>query len=140
MKRTIQSEDLTKTVICTLEEPVTEVARILRDTRARHLLVLDDNKCPQGIISTTDINNRVVAEEKDPKNLKAQDIMTTSIHCVQMDTEVADVLATMSEHNLSSLPVVDDKKSLLGMIDFSSALQALSQFEKEVKDVAGSTD
>jgi len=48
---------LTDVVFCSENDTVLEVARILRDTRARHLIVTDSKKKPLGIISTVDINN-----------------------------------------------------------------------------------
>ena len=72
---------------CTLIEPfyckeddsVVEVAKKLRGTTIRQIFVVDEKTYPVGLISTTDINNRVVAEGKDPKKMKAKEIMSKTI-------------------------------------------------------------
>ncbi|MBI2052283.1 MAG: CBS domain-containing protein [Candidatus Sungbacteria bacterium] len=109
-----------------------EVAKILRDTQSRHLIVLDNQEKPHGIISVVDINNRVVAAEKNPAALKAKDIMTKNILVVPCTIELAEALQKMSEKNISSLPVVDEKNKLLGVLEFPKALKSLCEFEKKI--------
>ena len=57
----INKGHLTDAVICRENDDVLEVSRILRDTQRRHIIVLDKNDGPIGVISTMDINNRVLA-------------------------------------------------------------------------------
>ena len=89
---------------CTLIEPffcnegdtVIEVAKKLRTSTLRQLFVVENNQ-PVGVISTTDINNRVVAEGKDPHNLQAKDIMSKPIELFQITDNVIEVYKKMKE-------------------------------------------
>ena len=134
MMRKIQFEDLTETIVCRENDTAMEVARILRDTNARHLIVLADENKPSGIISTTDINNRIVAEGKDIIKTKAKDFMTKDIVRISKSSELADAIVKMSERNISSLPVIDENSQLVGVLEFTNALRALNKYEKQLKE------
>lgn len=48
--------------------------------------------------------------------LTASDIMTTQIHTVHQDTEIAALAKMFVEHKVNAMPVVDDNGSLVGMV------------------------
>ena len=66
---------LLKALNCDIDEDIVNVAKILKQNKQRRIIVIDNNQVPLGIISTTDMNNKVVAENKDLQKLKAKDIM-----------------------------------------------------------------
>jgi signal-transduction protein with cAMP-binding, CBS, and nucleotidyltransferase domain len=119
----IQKEQLTDAVICRENDDVLEVSRILRDTQTRHLIVLNAQDQPVGIISTVDLNNRVLAEEKDPKQTKAKDIMTKGIEVISIENDTYErafeIMATIGTY---SIPVTREGK-LLGILEFNTALK-----------------
>ncbi len=127
----LEFEHLSEIVICNHKDNVVKVARILRDTNSRHLLVLNDKKQPVGVISTVDVNNRVVAEEKNPVQLTAADIMTKGIVTVPATVSLPEAVEQMAKKNVSFLPVVDNKGSLLGVLEFSNVLKAMAKIEKD---------
>jgi CBS domain-containing protein len=48
--------------------------------------------------------------------LTARDIMTTEIHTVHQDTEIAALAKMFVEHNVNAMPVVNDVGELVGMV------------------------
>jgi len=54
-KKAIQKENLHDAVVCKLEDSVLEVSRIMRDTQARHLIVVDSDLKPVGLISAFEL-------------------------------------------------------------------------------------
>lgn len=118
----IKPEHMTDAVVCRFDESVLEVSRILRDTQRRHLIVLDEKDKPVGIISTVDINNRVVAEGKEPRNLKAQEIMTKNINYVSVEDTYEKAFQAMAKLGTNSIPVTRGGK-LLGMLEFMMAFR-----------------
>lgn len=118
----MKREHLTDAVICRENEDALEVAKILRDTQRRHLIVLDSKDKPVGVISTVDINNRVVAEEKDPKKTKAKDIMTKNIAIASIEDSYDKAYQTMAKLGTNSIPVIKDGK-LVGMLEFMAAFR-----------------
>ncbi len=118
----MKTEHLTDAVVCRMEDSVLEVSRILRDTQRRHLIVLDSNDKPVGVISAVDINNRVVAEEKDAKQLSARDIMTKNIRIVSVEDSYEKAYELMANLGTNSIPVTRDGK-LIGMLEFMRAFR-----------------
>ena len=109
-------------IICRQHDTAVEVSRILRDTQRRHLLVLNDKDEPIGIISSVDINNRVVAEQRDARLLLAIDIMTPNVKTISVDDSYENASALMTELGTYSLPVVRNGK-LVGLLEFMTALR-----------------
>jgi len=126
----IDKNKLMDAVTCKDDDNILEVSRILRDTQTRHLIVVDENRMPAGIISSVDINNRVVAEEKNTKETKAEEIMTKPIEFVDVNSSYDDAYKKMLEVGTYSLPVTENGK-LIGLVDFNLLF-------KKCKDVAES--
>ena len=103
---------------CTLIEPFTckqtdsvvAIAKKLREISLHHIFVIDEAGYPQGIISMTDVNNRVVAEGKDANKMQAKDIMTAPIDVADIDDDIEQWHATMTEKNHVMEAVVENGK------------------------------
>ncbi|MEK6901813.1 MAG: CBS domain-containing protein [Nanoarchaeota archaeon] len=108
---------------CTLIEPfycgendsVIDVAKKLRTSTLRQLFVVNEQKYPVGVISTTDINNRVVAEGKDPHSLQAKDIMSKPIEVYDIHMDATDVYREMRDRKRLMCAVVD-RETFMGMV------------------------
>ena len=116
---------------CTLLNPmsckegmnIVEVARILRDRRQRRIIVVNENNEPIGIISTTDINNRVVAENKNANNLKAKDVMTKPIYLVcDVNENLSDIFEKMIERESFFCPVTKEGR-LYGVLTYGELIK-----------------
>lgn len=110
-------------VKCEVNMPISEVAKIIRDKKVRHVYVVENNNLV-GVVGGIDINNKVVAEGKDPKHVKANDIMNE----VQSVTESQDVeyaYVIMRNFNTFTCPVVDDNKHLIGYYKFAEVCEAI---------------
>lgn len=106
---------------CLESDKVVEVAKKLRKTTLRHIFVVDNNHAPTGIISVLDINNRVVAESKDPAIATAKDIMSKPSHLVHLEDD-ADKLSRQMLHKGHVMnPVVKDSK-IVGIITLNQLL------------------
>src|SRR3989344_6985146 len=121
----IKKEMLVDAVICNKNDTALEVSKILRDTQSRHLIVVDEKIKPIGIISTVDLNNRVMAEEKNPKKLKAEEIMTKPILSIDINATPDEAYEKMIERGTFSIPVVE-KAKLVGVLEFNSALKEIA--------------
>ena len=122
----IEKEKLNDAVICKEDDSVLEVARIMRDTQTRHIIVIDKNLKPSGIISAFDINNRVVAEEKNAKEIKAEDIMTKPIQSIDIDIDYNEAYQKMIDLGIYTIPVTD-KGKLVGILDFNFLFKKLCE-------------
>ena len=128
----MEKEKLNDVVICRGDDTILEVSRILRDTKQRHLIVVDNENEPQGIISTVDINNRVVAEEKNINEVKAEGIMTKPIATIEISASYEDAYQKMIEKGLYSIPVTENKR-LIGLLDFNQLFMKAQEHVKNEK-------
>ncbi|HLD05053.1 MAG TPA: CBS domain-containing protein [Candidatus Nanoarchaeia archaeon] len=116
---------LIKPLSCTAETPLPEVARILREYQQRRILVVDTNESPIGIISTTDMNNRVIAENKDAAKLAAQDVMTQPLHLVcDLNDDLNEVYHKMIQKTSYYCPVTQNGK-LYGILTYGEMVRCL---------------
>ncbi len=122
----IEKEKLDDAVICKKDDSALEVSRIMRDTQTRHIIVVDNGLQPLGIISAFDINNRVVAEEKDAKNIKAEGIMTKPIESIDIKIGYDEAYKKMIELGVYTIPVID-KGKLVGILDFNFLFKKLCE-------------
>jgi len=125
----IEKENIIDAVVCKGNETVLEVSQILRDTQRRHIIVINDMDKPIGLISTVDLNNRVIAEGKNPNETLAENIMTPDIKYVSLDSSYQEAFDVMAELGTFSIPVVEDEK-IIGLLEFNTAFR----IKKEEKD------
>jgi CBS domain-containing protein len=97
---------------CSSKEDTTvlDLAKQLRDGRCKHLIVVDSKNFPIGVVSSTDIVNKVVAEDKIPHEKKAKNIMTKDIYYCDINDALSDVYYALVKRNVFFCPVTENKK------------------------------
>jgi signal-transduction protein with cAMP-binding, CBS, and nucleotidyltransferase domain len=103
---------------CTENDSIVEVAKLLKEAHARHVYVVNKDQNLKGIISSVDIANKVVAEGKDPKTLKASDVMNSPVDAVELNQETEFALKIMMSRNTFHCPVLDCGK-LVGTVSYN---------------------
>ena len=118
-------------VTCSQEISLLKCIKKMRYERVDTLLVVDRNKKLNGIIT-----GKMIQKEKDHyKSVK--DIMEQPKAVTFPNKSIVDILKEVTEKNLSSLPVIDEKGILKGLITKSSLVTTLSQqFEVEPTDLS----
>ena len=93
-------------------------ALTLMRRRNIHSLVVSpaDEKNMYGIITSTDIRDKIISEERDTATTRAAEIMTVPVLSARAEWTLKDCSKKMQEHNIHHLPVVDDEGTLVGMI------------------------
>ena len=123
-------------------ESVVNIAKLMSNTKSSYCLVMKSDKVI-GIITEKDIVRRVVAAEKDPKQLKAMDIMSAPIIAVTSDTLLEDAVMLMAKNNIRKLAVLDNQDKLVGVITveaLAKELAALLKFENMLLNALAVSD
>ena len=110
---------------CKEDESLVEVAKKLKESIQRHIYTVDEDDYPIGIISTTDMNNRVVARGKDPNRLKAKDIMTKNIEVYDIDEDAIKVFNDMKQNRRMAVAVVKNRR-FEGILSFNMLLNHIT--------------
>jgi predicted transcriptional regulator len=111
---------------CREEESVVDVAKKLKIITLRHIFVVNKEDYPVGIISVSDINNRVVAENKDASKLKAKDIMSHPIKVCDYEEDINGFLEKLMKDKHVMAPVVREKK-MIGVVTINQLLKCQSK-------------
>ena len=109
---------------CKKTDSVTHVAKKLRDITLKHVFVVDEHDHPVGIISMTDINNRVVAEGLDPKMLKAENIMSKPIDLFDLNDDIE-----------SSCKKMIGKKHVMGAVTDNGKMKGIITVHQLIKNL-----
>jgi CBS domain-containing protein len=67
-----------------------------------------------GMLTARDIALRVAAEGRDPGRTAVEDVMSLGVLICFEDQQVKEALATMARMHVSSLPVLNRKRDLVG--------------------------
>lgn len=100
---------------CNEDDNLVDVAKQLREITLRHIFVVDNNNYPTGIISVIDMNNRVIAEGRDPNELMAKDIMSKLEHIADLEDDVKEFLEKTAPKNIVLSPVIKDNQ-MIGIV------------------------
>src|ERR1700732_5102817 len=82
------------------ETTVHEAARYLRDHQVRSVGVLDAAGYLSGVISQSDISDKVAAENKCPAWMRVSEIMSQDLLMVQPDFPLDECLRLMERHRV----------------------------------------
>jgi CBS domain-containing protein len=114
---------------------VHDAARYLRDHKVRSVGVLDAEGRLAGVISQSDISDKVAAENKCPAWMRVGEVMTRDLLIVQPDFPLDECLRLMEKHGVFHLLVAKDSGRFLGMISVADLLQVIAQDHKARADM-----
>lgn len=119
-------------------DPDEKVLAALSKMRRRYLNSLIVNKSSDnpeyGIITSTDICDKIVAQDRDPSKIKIREIMTSPLISIGPNQSIFECAQLMSEHHIHHLPVMDEDQNVIGMIsatDFLVVAEALGHGEED---------
>jgi CBS domain-containing protein len=116
------------------ETTVHEAARYLRDHQVRSVGVLGGGKLA-GVISQSDISDKVAAENKCPAWMRVSEIMTRDLLVVHPEIPLEECLRLMEKHGVFHLLVQEESGRFLGMISVADLLQVIASDHKARADL-----
>lgn len=107
-------------------DPDESVYTALEKMRHRYISSLIVNKSdtnPEyGIITSIDIVDKIVAQQRDPSKTKVREIMNSPIITVETKMLLPECAAKMKEARIHHLPVVNENGVIVGMISSTDFL------------------
>jgi CBS domain-containing protein len=114
---------------------VHDAARYMREHKVRSVGVLDGPGRLVGVVSQSDISDKVAAENKCPAWMRVSEIMTRDLLVVQPDVPLDDCLRLMEKHGVFHLLVAEVSGRYLGMISVADLLQIIASDHKARADM-----
>ena len=120
----IKAEDIMieNPITCSEDLSIFKCIEKMRSYKVDSLMVIDNkSKKLRGIVKGKQI--RLI----DDKSIKVSSILDDNYTYVSPDDTIIDVLKSVNENNISTIPVLNDNGSLIGLITESSLVTTLSQ-------------
>ena len=119
----------------TEETSVMQAAQYLREKQVRSVGVVDGAGKLTGVISQSDISDKVAAENKNPESMKASEIMSRNLLTVTPEMSFEGSLRAMEQNGVYHLLVLDEENRFQGMLSVSDLLKVMAADNKERADM-----
>jgi CBS domain-containing protein len=113
-----------------------ELVTILRDKRIGAVIVSNDGRHIEGILSERDVVHRLA--DRGPALLEhtVASIMVKPVITCGVEDTVAEIMGKMTQRRFRHMPVVDDQGLLCGMISIGDVVKArLDEIESEAESL-----
>jgi CBS domain-containing protein len=119
---------------CTPETPLREVAAMMLRCDCGEIPVVDTQESmrPIGVITDRDITIRVVAEGRNPLDMKTSHCMTQPCITVAQDASIMDCIKLLEDHQIRRIPVVDEKGRCCGIVSQADIARRIDDHAAEV--------
>lgn len=110
---------------------VADALALMRRRYIHSLVVSKSEDNPDfGIVTSTDICDKIIAADRHPGKTKVKEIMTSPLITARQDWDLRQCSLMMKEHHIHHVPVANEKGELVGMIsatDFLVAAEAIGR-------------
>ena len=111
---------------------LTDAVARLRDEGIGALVVSADGRRIDGIVSERDVVRALAAHGASALGRTVASVMSTEVVTCHADDSVEQLMASMTEKRFRHLPVVDEERTLGGIISIGDVVKArLAQLEHE---------
>ena len=104
-------------------QTVFEAIQLMAIRRVGALVVIDDERL-SGIVSERDYAREVILKGRSSKDTPVQDIMSSEVISVTLDSRIEESMALMTEHRIRHLPVLDQGR-IAGVISIGDLVKEI---------------
>lgn len=127
---------------CTPNTTLDDVAKMMAQNDCGEIPVIDPADQIIGVVTDRDIVCRVVADGKNPMAYTAETCMSDPVVTVRDDATLEEVVETMERHQIRRVPVVDERRSCVGIISqadvsWTGAPREVAKLVREVSRETG---
>lgn len=112
-------------IVISPSAPISEASYLMMREEIGSLVVVDSDNFPIGIITDRDMVVSVIAEGSNPEEVVVEEVMTKDIVYVEEDTDIMDILSTLSEYSIRRIPVTNNGK-LSGIISVDDLIVVIA--------------
>lgn len=115
-------------VVVDPDSSVSYAMTLMRRRKIHSVVVNVSEKNPSyGIITTTDIRDKIVAEGRNPAETTVREIMSGPIITGRADWTLMECSKLMQEHKFHHLPVADENGNLIGLISATDIFMSVEE-------------
>jgi len=100
------------------DSSVTYALTLMRRRRIHSLVVVieEPTQLKYGILTTTDVRDKIIAEDRNPAETRVRDIMTVPVTTAKPDWTLKMCSVEMQARRIHHMPVIDDTGEMVGII------------------------
>lgn len=120
---------MSRPVVVVDRDTTVSYAMTLMRRRKIHSVVvaISVQKKEYGIVTTTDIRDKIVAADRNPAETKVGEIMSGPIITGKAEWTLAECSRVMQENKFHHLPIADEDGLLIGMISATDIFMAVEE-------------
>lgn len=114
------------------DQSVMDACKKYRQFNLGSLIVKDEDSIV-GIVTERDLIEKIILNEKNPKQALVKDVMTPNVKTVSSFATLEEAVKVMKKNNIKKLPVVYNN-IIVGIITENDVTQALEIYKKSLKN------
>ena len=115
-------------VVIDADSNVKYALTLMRRRKIHSLVVATSDKNPTyGIVTTTDIRDKIVAAGRDPSETTVGEIMSGPLVTGNPDWTLIECSQLMQEKHIHLLPIADESGALIGLISATDIFMAVEE-------------
>ena len=103
-------------------DSVVDAAKLMKGEETGIAPIVEDGRLV-GVVTDHDITVRVVAEGRDPRITRVEDVASRDLVTIDPDEGLDEALALMAQHDIRRLPVIEEDGTLVGMVAHADVLR-----------------
>ena len=115
MAKTVRKVMTSKLCSIDTDKPVAYAAKMMRDEDVGIAPIVEGDRLV-GVLTDRDIAVRVVAEGRDPEQVKVTEVASGDVVTLDPDQDLDEALRLMARHQVRRLPVVEEGGRLVGIL------------------------
>lgn len=121
----VRDVETSPAITCGPDAPVSQVARIMSESRVGSVLVVDAIGAVVGVVTDRDLVERVIAPEREPST-RVEEVMSRDVVCAREDDDVLRAADQMAARVCRRLPVLARNGRLAGVISLDDLVLAFA--------------
>lgn len=128
MPHTVRDWMSTPVVVVDPDTTVSYAMTLMRRRRIHSVIVdVSQQNAKFGIVTTTDIRDKIVGAGRNPANTRVREIMSGPIITARAEWTLIECSQVMQEHKIHHLPVADEHDNLVGLISATDIFMAVEE-------------
>ena len=135
MPSTVRDWMSSPVVVVDPDSSVKYALTLMRRRKIHSVVVsMSENNPKYGIVTSTDIRDKIVAAGRNPAEMSVREIMSGPIVTGSPDWTLMECSQVMQQNRIHHLPITDETGALIGLISATDIFMAVEETGWEEKD------
>jgi CBS domain-containing protein len=128
MAHTVRDYMSSPVITVTPDDSVSHAVTIMRRRNIHSVVITPETpEGPHGIVTSTDVRDKIAGRNRDPRAVKVKEIMTAPIVTARPDWTIQECSIKMQALRVHHLPVANEAGELIGMISDTDIFVAVEE-------------